>query len=76
MNIENSLKILTDMLPNVQKAMKGLENAAIMDIAKLDNKEEKDNFTSLINEVKNCKTTEQHAAITEKLIKLQKQYAR
>ena len=56
--------------------MKSIENAAIMDIAKLDNKEEKDNFTSLINEVKNCKTTEQHAAITEKLIKLQKQYAR
>lgn len=76
MSIEQNIKALTDMLPNIQKAMKGLENATVMDIAKLTDKGQKDNFTELLNELKRCKTPEQHATITEKLTKLQKQYAR
>lgn len=73
--LEQSLKILNILLPSFQKAMTTIQNATTMEIAKLD-KGEKDKFTSIMEELKNCKTSEQHAAITEKLTKLQKQYAR
>jgi hypothetical protein len=75
-NLLKSIEHLNTMLPSIQKAMKGLENATIMDIAKLDDKGQRDSFSQLMNELKNCKTKEQHDAITEKITKLQKQYAR
>jgi hypothetical protein len=75
-NLLKSIEHLNTMLPSIQKAMKGLENATIMDIAKLDDKGQRDSFSQLMNELKNCKTKEQHDGITEKITKLQKQYAR
>jgi hypothetical protein len=75
-NLLKSIEHLNTMLPSIQKAMKGLENATIMDIAKLTDKGQKDSFSQLMNELKNCKTKDQHDAITEKLTKLQQQYAR
>lgn len=75
-NLLKSIESLQGLLPSITKAMKNVENAALMDISKLTDKGQKDSFSQLMSELKNCKTKEQHAAITEKLTKLQQQYAR